>query len=285
MELAKLKYFLVVAKEQHVTKASEYLCIAQPALTQAIKSLESELGVKLFTKKGRNVVLTEYGVYLQKRLETLLPEFDKIPLEIETLKNKINKTIKINIRAASTLVVNAIAKYAQKNKDVVFEFEQNELNSDCDILITTDGAKSEKSNTAVKTFVKEEQIYLAVPKNSDYANFSSIDLSAVKNEKFVMFSSSRLFGVICNKYCSVAGFRPDIMFESDSPSAVQNIISTGIGVAFWPEFSWGKSKNKNVVLIPIKQPDCKRNLIFELYNRKTKSKYAESFFNFLIEQI
>ncbi len=285
MELTKLKYFLVVAKEQHVTKASEYLCIAQPALTQAIKSLESELGVKLFAKNGRNVVLTEYGVFLQKRLETLLPEFDKIPLEIESLKNKINKTVKINIRAASTLVVNAIAKYAQKNKDVVFEFEQNELSSDCDILITTDGAKGKTSNTATKTFVKEEQIYLAVPKNSDYANFSSIELSAVKNEKFVMFSSSRLFGIICNKYCSVAGFSPDIMFESDSPSAVQNIISVGIGVAFWPEFSWGKSKNKNVVLLPIKEPDCKRNLIFELHNRKTKSKYSESFFNFLIEQI
>ena len=285
MELAKLKYFLVVAKEQHVTKAAEYLCIAQPALTQAIKSLERELGVNLFEKRGRNVVLTEYGKYLQNRLENLLPEFDKIPGEIENLKNKVNKTIKINIKAASTFVINAIVKYTQKNKDVVFEFEQSDLSSDCDILITTDGAKSDKSILPIQSFVKEEQIYLAVPKNSVYANFSSIELSVVKNEKFIMFSSSMLFGVICNKYCSKSGFQPNITFESDSPSAVQNIISTGIGVAFWPEFSWGKTKNKNVVLIPITKPNCKRNLIFELYSKKTKSKYAENFFNFLIEQI
>ena len=285
MELAKLKYFLVVAKEQHVTKAAEYLCIAQPALTQAIKSLERELGVNLFEKRGRNVVLTEYGKYLQNRLENLLPEFDKIPSEIENLKNKVNKTIKINIKAASTFVINAIVKYTQKNKDVVFEFEQSDLSSDCDILITTDGAKSDKSILPIQSFVKEEQIYLAVPKNSVYANFSSIELSAVKNEKFIMFSSSMLFGVLCNKYCSESGFQPNITFESDSPSAIQNIISTGIGVAFWPEFSWGKTKNKNVVLIPITKPNCKRNLIFELYSKKTKSKYAENFFNFLIEQI
>ena len=58
MELQKLKYFQVVAKYQHMTKAAERICIAQPALTQAMRSLEDELGVKLFAKKGRNIVLT-----------------------------------------------------------------------------------------------------------------------------------------------------------------------------------------------------------------------------------
>ena len=48
MELQKLKYFHTVAKLQHVTRAAEQLQIAQPALTQAIRSLEGELGVELF---------------------------------------------------------------------------------------------------------------------------------------------------------------------------------------------------------------------------------------------
>ena len=57
MEIAKLKYFHAVARLNHVTKAAEEMCISQPSLTQAIRSLESELGVKLLQKEGRNCFL------------------------------------------------------------------------------------------------------------------------------------------------------------------------------------------------------------------------------------
>ena len=107
----------------------------------------------------------------------------------------------------------------------------------------------------------------------------------VKNEKFVMLSNLKLFGAICNDLCSKAGFYPDILFESDSTVAVQNIISTGSGVAFWPEFSWGKIKNKNVVLLPISNPVAQRDLIIELYERVPKSEYSEDFYKYLIQQI
>ena len=73
MDLTKLRYFHEVAKEQHVTRASEKIAIAQPALTQAIKALERELDVPLLEKQGRNIVLTEYGQYLKNRLDILLP--------------------------------------------------------------------------------------------------------------------------------------------------------------------------------------------------------------------
>ncbi len=285
MEIQKLRYFQTVAKFQHVTKAAEYICIAQPALTQAIKSLESELGVPLFAKKGRNIILTDYGKYLQNRLEHILPELDNLPKEIEQLKNRVNKTVKLNILAGSTLVINTIVKYRKKNPDVIFEFEQNDLKYDCDIVITTNGANSDESKNYLKRTVKEEKIYLAVPKDSIYANREFVELNEMKNEKFVMFSSSRLFGVICNKYCSIAGFYPNILFESDSPMAVQNIISTGTGVAFWPEYSWGKISNKNVSLLSISYPNCKRDLIIELHSRLPKSFYAEDFYKFLLSQI
>ena len=100
-----------------------------------------------------------------------------------------------------------------------------------------------------------------------------------------MLSSSKLFGAICSKFCSEAGFYPDILFESDSTIAVQNIISTGSGIAFWPEYSWGKIKNKNVVLLPISNPVCKRDLIFELHERLPKSEYSEDFYKYLVQQI
>ena len=100
-----------------------------------------------------------------------------------------------------------------------------------------------------------------------------------------MLSNTRLFGVICNKFCSIAGFLPKILFESDSPVAVQNIISMGAGVAFWPEYSWGKINNKNVALIPISYPVCQRDLIIELHSRLPKSVYAEDFYKYLLSKI
>ncbi len=285
MEIQKLRYFQTVAKFQHVTKAAEYICIAQPALTQAIKSLEKELGVPLFEKRGRNIVLTDFGEYLQKRLDHILPELDNLPKEIEQLKNRVNKTVKLNILAGSSFVINTIVKYRKKNPDAIFDFEQNDLKYDCDIVITTNGANSDGSKNYLKRAVKEEKIFLAVPKQSVYCDREWVELSEMKDEKFVMLSSSRLFGVICNKFCSIAGFYPNIIFESDSPVAVQNIISTGSGVAFWPEYSWGKISNKNVSLLPISYPVCQRDLIIELHSRLPKSEYAEDFYKYLLTQI
>lgn len=285
MDLQKLRYFHTVAKFQHMTRAAEHIGIAQPALTQAIKGLEKELGVALFAKKGRNIVLTEFGEYLQGRLDSLLPEIDGLPNELEQLKCRVNKTVKLNILAASSFVVNAIVSYRQKNPDAVFDFEQNEQKYDCDIVIKTNGFNDAAKANYIKRCVKEERIYLAVPRNSAYAQLDSIDLRSVKDEGFVMLSSSRLFGIICNKFCSAAGFLPKILFESDSPAAVQNIISTGTGVAFWPEYSWGTVNNKNVVLLPISFPHCQRELIIELRDRVPGSQYAEDFYRHLIRQI
>ena len=100
-----------------------------------------------------------------------------------------------------------------------------------------------------------------------------------------MLSNTRLFGAICNRFCSIAGFYPKILFESDSPAAVQNIIGMGAGIAFWPEYSWGKQNNKNVVLLPISYPLCQRDLIIELHERLPHSEYAEDFYKYLLHKI
>lgn len=285
MDIQKLKYFYTTAQVEHITRASEILHISQPSLTQAIHTLEFELDVELFHRQGRRIVLTQFGKYLKERLDVLLPQFDSLPNEIEQLKNSVNRTVKLNILAASTFVINTIMTYKKKNPDVIFDFEQNELKYDCDIVITTNGLNNDNSKNYVHRCIKEEKIYLAVPKNSKYASYDTIDLSLVKDESFIMLSNTRLFGVICNKFCSIAGFLPKILFESDSPVAVQNIISMGAGVAFWPEYSWGKINNKNVALIPISYPVCQRDLIIELHSRLPKSAYAEDFYKYLLSKI
>ena len=285
MDFMQIKYFLEVAESQHVTNSAKKLHIAQPALTKSIKQLEAELGVPLFEKKGRNIHLTEFGKSLKERLDKILPEIDEIPKEMEKLKGQESKTIKLNILAATNFVISTIVQFQKKHHDCVIDFVQNELKSDCDIGIYTNGVSRLKSNSVLKRCVKEERIYLAVPANSEYAKLDSVDLTEVRHEKFVMLSGSRAFRTICDKLCTIAGFLPNILFESDSPSAVHNIISTGSGIAFWPEYSWGTLKNKNVKLLPIKNPECQRELIIELNKKDVQSKYAEEFYDFLTEKI
>ena len=69
MTLKQLRYFRVLADTEHYTKAADVLNIAQPSLSRAIALLEEELGVLLFTRRGRNVVQnqTENVPFCQQR--------------------------------------------------------------------------------------------------------------------------------------------------------------------------------------------------------------------------
>ena len=75
MNLLHLRYFVELAHTQHYTRAAERLCITQPSLSHAIAQMESELGVPLFEKRGRNVALTHFGEQFltcaQQTLDTL----------------------------------------------------------------------------------------------------------------------------------------------------------------------------------------------------------------------
>ncbi len=69
MNLYHLRYFVTLAHLEHYTKAAENLSITQPSLSHAISLLENELGVALFEKEGRNIVLTKYGKIFLKDVE------------------------------------------------------------------------------------------------------------------------------------------------------------------------------------------------------------------------
>ena len=186
MDLQKLKYFHTAARLQNITASAEEIHIAQPSLSKAIHLLEEELGVPLFCKVGRRVELTEYGVHLKNRLDTLLPEIDGLKGELKQLGEKSALTVKINILAASHFVIGAIMRYRRTHPDVIFELEQNDTSQNCDIVITTNGREQERGQQRIRRCVKTERIYLAVPKDSPYASRTSVELAEMKDESFVM---------------------------------------------------------------------------------------------------
>lgn len=67
MELRVLKYFLMTAREENITKAAALLHITQPTLSRQLMQLEDELGVRLFSRSNHNIKLTEEGMLLRRR--------------------------------------------------------------------------------------------------------------------------------------------------------------------------------------------------------------------------
>lgn len=78
MEIRTLQNFLTVAREENMSKAAEILHITQPTLSRQIRSLEDELGQKLFIRHSFSIELTEAGVLLRKQAEDLLAMANKI---------------------------------------------------------------------------------------------------------------------------------------------------------------------------------------------------------------
>lgn len=95
MELLQLQYFKTIAEYQHITKAANKLMISQPSLSNTLSRIEAELGVPLFDRQGRNIVLNSYGKIVLKHANNIFCELDNIHTEIEAMQRQQNNVINI----------------------------------------------------------------------------------------------------------------------------------------------------------------------------------------------
>ncbi len=282
MEITQLKYFYVLAQNQHVTRTAEQLHIAQPSLTQSIRRLEKELDVKLFKNSGRNIVLTDCGKYLQRKIEPLLKAFDEIPEEIRTLTGDRQRTIKINVLAASTLITESIINYQKKHPEVRFQIVQNTETEDADITIFTRDFFQRPLATRDNYYIFSEEIFLAVPSTSHYAAKKSISLNELASKNFISLAGTKGLRSICDRFCIQAGFKPNIIFESDNVSAVKNLIGAGIGVGFWPQHTWESHEGSDISLLSISDPKFQRDIIIQLHHDSESHDESYRYFEYLV---
>ena len=83
MELRVLKYFLVVAREENITKAASLLHVTQPTLSRQLMQLEEELGVKLFHRSKYRIILTDDGILLRRRAQEIVDLANKTEQEFQ----------------------------------------------------------------------------------------------------------------------------------------------------------------------------------------------------------
>ncbi|MDR2353989.1 MAG: LysR family transcriptional regulator [Deltaproteobacteria bacterium] len=111
MELRVLKYYLTIASEENITKASRILHISQPTLSRQIMQLEEELGVKLFTRSNHKIILTADGKLFKQRAEEIITLSEKAKRDFTRDEN--NLTGEITIGSGELFSFNYLAEILQ----------------------------------------------------------------------------------------------------------------------------------------------------------------------------
>ena len=124
MENRLLKYFLVAAQEENITKAAEILHVSQPALSKQIMQLEDELGAKLFVRGKRSLTLTEEGRFLRGRAQEIVSLTEKTERDFKDGIVSYNGIISIGMgeTMASRWLSRLAVEFTKTYPDVKFDF-------------------------------------------------------------------------------------------------------------------------------------------------------------------
>lgn len=124
MELRVLSYFLMVAREENITKAAQLLHVTQPTLSRQLMQLEEELGVKLFERSSHSINLTDDGVLLKRRAQELVSLAEKTKQDF--LRQEENLTGEIAIGGGELLSIDyfsgLLSSFREKHPLVRYDF-------------------------------------------------------------------------------------------------------------------------------------------------------------------
>ena len=122
MEIRVLKYFLLVAREENITKAANLLHLTQPTLSRQLMQLEEELGVQLFRRSKHHIILTEEGMLLRRRAEEIVALADKTKDDLQHREEQLTGTIAVGSGElqSSRFLTQLLTAFQEKNPLVRF---------------------------------------------------------------------------------------------------------------------------------------------------------------------
>ena len=184
-----------------------------------------------------------------------------------------------------------IIAYRALRPDVNFQLYQAETHASYDLCVSAVRADRKEEQSPDDMIMLEEDLYLAVPANSPFGRKDSIRLSETGNAGYICLAGSRPIRQISNSYFAEAGISPRIIFESDTTESVRNLIAAGIGIGFWPQYSWGPltgefgplAPGSPVKLLPITGQICRRQIILKCSPEGRENPVVMDFCRFLVE--
>ena len=292
MNLYHLRYFVTLAHMEHYTKAADVLAITQPSLSHAISSLETELGVKLFKKNGRNVMLTDFGRSFLSDTEEILSHLDDSVNSLQ-LAGKGEGHIRLAfLRTMGTdYVPKIIRNFLDANSEKKISFSLH-----CDKVITEEilkGLKEQKydigfcsriSDDPLIDFypVVKQDLVVLVPPDHPLASRTEVDLKDTLAYKQIIFKKGSGLRHIIDQLFESIGAYPDVSYEIAEDQVAAGFAANGFGICIAPDLPIMHSLN--LKLLPLVSPSWQRNFYMALLRDTYHAPVVESFRQFVIDE-
>ena len=290
MNLNYLRYFRVLAKMEHYTKAAEELAITQPSLSHAMSTLEKELGTYLFEKDGRNIKLTKYGKIYYEYVEKALGELEEGEKRIKELIGIGTGSVELGY--IFTLGPEFVPKLVngfineEGNSKVKFTFGQGttscllkDLKSEKYDIVFSSIAKDEEEIEFVP--IMEEELVVIVDKDHDLASKSSVDLAEISEYPFIAFGNKSGIRQIIDGLFKAVDNKPNIICEVEENNAIAGLVEVKYGISIVPKIT--ALKYFNVKILPISNPQHKRYIYMATLKNKYQSPTMKMFKNYVEE--
>lgn len=243
MELRHFRYVLAVGETLHFGRAAQRLNMSQPPLSQQIRQVEEELGVKLFYRTKRHVELTEAGRIFMDEARLILAHAERVGrLAARVSHGEVGQlTVGVIAAADGPIFIEVFRRFAERYPRIrlilrsLNTAQQTQAIREGRLHVGFVASPVDDAALATETVV-HYPIVIALPPNHALVPRSFVPLRAVASEPHIMFSrdvSPGLFDSIIAA-CRSAGFSPRIAHEVDSLYSACSLVAAGLGVCFVP---------------------------------------------------
>ena len=252
MTQKELLYVKTIAEEKSISKAAKKLYITQPSLSQAIQRIEETLGIELFMRTTRGLILTYAGERYYQLATKILKMYEDFEIEISDINNL--KTGRISIGITTYLATYVLPIVLPEFKAIcpfidVYIFEKNstELESslllgEVDFAIMHEPTKINCAQINYEPLLKDPFLLTINPnhplvnegKHLPGYNYPLIDLRLFKNEPFIMLNKEQRIRHVVDKIFKKANLEPKITLTLKNFETAKRLASEGLGATFIP---------------------------------------------------
>lgn len=263
MEWHHFEYFQTLARTQHMTHSAKILSISQSALSRSISRIEEEIGVPLFDRQGRSIILNKYGQIFLKRVDRIIKEFNEGKQEIQDLLDPEEGEVSIGFlhTIGESYIPNLIGSFRHQYPKIKFKLVENNSHTLLSQLSSGDIDIGLLSNIEIKPPIKwkilwNEELFISVPKGHPFAGYESITLGEAATEDLILLKKGISLRLMTDKFFEDAGVLPRVTFEGEEISTVAALVAAGFGISLLP---WLQNNDEGrVVQIPVHASMCRR---------------------------
>jgi DNA-binding transcriptional LysR family regulator len=249
LSASRLNVLREVVAKGSFSAAADALSYSQSAVSQAIATLEGEVGTILIERDRAGVRPTAAGAALVAHADGILARMEAAEIEIAAIAGGSGGRLRIASfpTAGATLLPLALNSFRISHPGVevtLAEGEPEEIASrlragefDLALLFEFEGV-GERLGAGIRRFeLIEDPLHLALPGSHPLARRRQLALEDLREESWVQTSIASPCARHVVRSCHAAGFEPRVAFESDDYQTVQGLVAAGVGVALIPQLA------------------------------------------------